>query len=47
MKIITEKDGYMIVKLFDENNELFCSICGFDSWVSNVLFYEHDICLLK
>ena len=47
MKVIMQKDGYMAVRLFDENNELFCSICGYQSWVSNVLFYEHGICLLK
>ena len=47
MNVIMEKDGYMVVRLFDESNELFCSVCGYEGWVSNVLFYEHDICLLR
>jgi hypothetical protein len=43
----SNKDGYLVVRLFDEHNEWFCSICGYEAWVNNELFYEHNICLLK
>jgi hypothetical protein len=47
MTVIYREDGYMVVRLFDEDNKHFCSVCGYEGWVNNVLFYEHGICLLK